>query len=82
MRENAEIARQGCDGGEHGLRNEGAGVAAAVEPVPAWGELFAGRNAVYSLALGGSVMLHAINIYIATTIMPSSICPTCGDASR
>ena len=42
-------------------------------PLPAWGDLFAGRNAVYSLALGGSVTLHAVNIYVATTIMPSAV---------
>lgn len=38
-----------------------------------WSDLFTGRNAVFSVALGGSVALHALNIYIATTIMPSAI---------
>lgn len=38
-----------------------------------WIELFRGRNAIYSLALGGSVALHALNIYIAITIMPSVV---------
>jgi len=45
----------------------------APEARPAWGDLFAGRNAVYSLALGGSVALHAVNIYVAVTIMPSAV---------
>ncbi len=38
-----------------------------------WVELLQGRNAIYSLALGGSVTLHALNIYIAITIMPSVV---------
>lgn len=38
-----------------------------------WGDLFTGRNGIFSIALGGSVALHALNIYIATTIMPSAI---------
>lgn len=40
---------------------------------PTWADLFSGRNAVYSVALGGSVVLHALNIYVATTVMPSAI---------
>jgi len=43
------------------------------EAAPGWSDLFAGRNAVYSLALGGSVALHAVNIYVAVTIMPSAV---------
>src|SRR5690349_12140454 len=52
-----------------------AGAASATESdtMPAWRDLFAGRNAVYSLALGGSVALHAVNIYVAVTIMPSAV---------
>lgn len=38
-----------------------------------WRDLLSGRNAIYSLTFGGSVALHALNIYIATTIMPSVI---------
>lgn len=38
-----------------------------------WGELLSGKNAVYALALAGGVTLHAVNIYIATTVMPSVI---------
>ena len=45
----------------------------APEALPAWRDLFTGRNAVYSLALGGSVALHAVNIYVAVTIMPSAV---------
>jgi MFS family permease len=46
---------------------------AAPEALPAWRDLFTGRNGVYSLALGGSVGLHAVNIYVAITIMPSAV---------
>ena len=45
----------------------------APEARPAWRDLFTGRNAVSSLALGGSVALHAVNIYVAVTIMPSAV---------
>ncbi|HWD13547.1 MFS transporter [Pseudochrobactrum sp. sp1633] len=38
-----------------------------------WGDLLTGRNAVRSLALAGGVGLHAINVYIATTILPSVV---------
>ncbi|BCP53935.1 MFS transporter [Kaistia sp. 32K] len=38
-----------------------------------WGELLSGRNGIYALALAGGVTLHAVNIYIATTAMPSVI---------
>ncbi len=43
------------------------------EPPPAWSDLFAGRNVIYSASLGSSVALHAVNIYVATTIMPSAV---------
>lgn len=46
---------------------------AAALAAPGWGELFAGRNGVYTLALAGGVTLHAVNMYIATTAMPSVI---------
>ncbi|ODT17577.1 MAG: MFS transporter [Kaistia sp. SCN 65-12] len=51
-------------------------VLVAPGPAPAqagWGDLLGGRNGVYSLALAGGVTLHAINIYIATTVMPTVI---------
>lgn len=38
-----------------------------------WGELFAGKNAVRSLTLVGGVALHAINVFIATTILPTVV---------
>lgn len=38
-----------------------------------WSELLWGRNGLRSLALAGGVAVHAINVYIATTILPSVI---------
>jgi len=38
-----------------------------------WSELFSGANAVRSLVLAGGVGLHATNIYVATTILPSVV---------
>lgn len=38
-----------------------------------WADLLSGANGVRSLALAGGVVLHAINVYIATTILPSVI---------
>jgi MFS family permease len=38
-----------------------------------WGELLQGKNAASSIALSGGVALHAINIFIATTILPSAV---------
>ncbi|WP_343313610.1 MFS transporter [Brucella sp. BE17] len=38
-----------------------------------WGELFAGKNAIRSLTLVGGVALHAINVFIATTILPTVV---------
>ncbi|MGE0239236.1 MAG: MFS transporter [Parvibaculaceae bacterium] len=47
---------------------------AAAAPRPSsWGELLAGRNGVYALALAGGVTLHAVNMYVATTVMPSVV---------
>lgn len=43
-------------------------------PAPAgWSDLFSGRHGIYALALAGGVTLHAVNMYIATTVMPSVI---------
>nr|WP_314070193.1 MFS transporter [uncultured Roseococcus sp.] len=42
-------------------------------PGMGWGALLSGTNGVRSLALAGGVVLHAINIYIATTILPSVV---------
>jgi MFS family permease len=38
-----------------------------------WAELLRGRNGLRSLALAGGVALHAINVYIVTTILPSVV---------
>ena len=38
-----------------------------------WAELFSGRHAIYTLILAGSVALHAVNIYVATTVMPNIV---------
>lgn len=40
---------------------------------PGWGELLSGTNLLRSLALSGGVTLHAVNLYIATTILPSVV---------
>lgn len=40
---------------------------------PGWAGLLSGANAIRSLALAGGVALHAINVYIATTILPSVV---------
>lgn len=36
-----------------------------------WNALLSGRNGLRSIALAGGVMLHATDVYLATTIMPS-----------
>lgn len=38
-----------------------------------WGELLSGQNGVLALALTGSVALHAINVHIVTTVLPSVV---------
>lgn len=38
-----------------------------------WGALFSGGNAPRTLVLAGGVALHAVNLYIATTILPSVV---------
>jgi MFS family permease len=43
------------------------------ESRPGWAALFSGRSAVFSIILAGGVMLHALNIYIVTTILPSVV---------
>ena len=42
-------------------------------PIAGWADLLSGGNLVRSLALSGGVALHAINLYISTTILPSVI---------
>jgi MFS family permease len=53
-----------------------AGNALVIVPPSApagWSELLTGKNAIYAIALSGGVTLHAVNMYIATTVMPSVI---------
>lgn len=40
---------------------------------PGWRDLLWGANLVRSLALCGGVALHAVNLYISTTILPSVV---------
>ncbi len=48
--------------------------APALADVPqGWAALLSGRNAIRSLTLAGGVALHAINVFIATTILPSVV---------
>ncbi|HNU10438.1 MAG TPA: MFS transporter [Rubrivivax sp.] len=41
--------------------------------VPGWGTLLQGRNLLLSLALSGGVVIHAVNLYLSTTILPSVV---------
>ena len=46
----------------------------SAEPAPAsWGDLLRGNNGLRSIALAGGVALHAVNIYVVTTILPTII---------
>jgi MFS family permease len=45
----------------------------AGEARPGWAALLSGRNSAYSIILAGGVTLHALNIYIVTTILPSVV---------
>lgn len=45
----------------------------ATAPSVGWADLLSGGNLVRSLALSGGVALHAINLYISTTILPSVV---------
>ncbi|MBB1598526.1 MFS transporter [Variovorax sp. UMC13] len=38
-----------------------------------WSELFTGRNGWRALALTGGVALHAVNVHIVTTVLPSVV---------
>ncbi|NHZ98922.1 MFS transporter [Massilia sp. CCM 8734] len=38
-----------------------------------WGALFSGQNGLLALALTGGVALHAINVHIVTTVLPSVV---------
>ncbi|GAA0594609.1 MFS transporter [Paenochrobactrum glaciei] len=43
------------------------------EQAGSWGQLFSGSNAIRTLTLVGGVALHAINVFISTTILPTVI---------
>ena len=43
------------------------------EQTASWSELFSGKNGLRAIALCGGVVVHAINVYIVTTIMPSVV---------
>lgn len=45
----------------------------AVPVAASWSDLLSGRNGMRSLALAGGTALHAINVYVVTTIMPSIV---------
>lgn len=44
-----------------------------VSPTASWGELLSGRNAWRAVAVTGGVALHAINVHIVTTVLPSVV---------
>lgn len=43
------------------------------DKTPGWGALLSGKDGIRSLALAGGVALHAINVYLVTTILPSVV---------
>lgn len=47
--------------------------ARVVTTSPGWADLLSGGNLVRSLALSGGVALHAVNLYISTTILPTVV---------
>ncbi|MNR83744.1 putative multidrug-efflux transporter [compost metagenome] len=42
-------------------------------PTASWGALLGGQNGLRALALTGGVALHAINVHIVTTVLPSVV---------
>jgi hypothetical protein len=42
-------------------------------PTASWGALLRGQNGLRALALTGGVALHAINVHIVTTVLPSVV---------
>jgi MFS family permease len=42
-------------------------------PTASWGALMRGQNGLRALALTGGVALHAINVHIVTTVLPSVV---------
>ncbi len=51
-----------------------ASSAVSAPPVTAsWGDLLQGRNGWLAVALTGGVALHAVNVHIVTTVLPSVV---------
>ncbi|WP_326533863.1 MFS transporter [Pseudorhodoferax sp.] len=46
---------------------------AAAPATASWGELLRGRNGLLAVALTGGVALHAVNVHIVTTVLPSVV---------
>jgi len=42
-------------------------------PPASWADLLSGRNALRSITLAGGIGMHATNVYIVTTILPSVV---------
>ncbi|WP_211465132.1 MFS transporter [Collimonas silvisoli] len=42
-------------------------------PSASWADLLSGRNALRSITLAGGIGMHATNVYIVTTILPSVV---------
>src|SRR5690349_912418 len=45
----------------------------AMSAEASWSELLAGRNAARAAMLASGVVVHAINVFLATTILPSIV---------
>ncbi|EJL87916.1 arabinose efflux permease family protein [Herbaspirillum sp. CF444] len=63
MSDASKIANTNCIGND---------VVVIAEPA-SWAELLSGGNALRAVALTGGVALHAINVHIVTTILPSVV---------
>lgn len=48
-------------------------VASSPPTAASWGELLRGRNGLLAVALTGGVALHAVNVHIVTTVLPSVV---------
>lgn len=52
----------------------------AASPTPTWRDLFRGRHAVYSLILTLAISLHAVDVFIIATVLPSVVAEIGGAA--
>ena len=48
-------------------------ISSAASATASWGSLLQGRNGLLAVALTGGVALHAINVHIVTTVLPSVV---------